>query len=73
MFLDLPGYRHVARLEQELTSRGAVSHCLCVCWSLSVCVLVCGLCRVRERLERVCEKEKELDASGFEKMRESGL
>ena len=25
MFLDLPGYRHVARLEQELTSRGAVS------------------------------------------------
>ncbi|CAI8009008.1 Protein DBF4 homolog B [Geodia barretti] len=23
MFLDLPGYRHVARLEQELTSRGA--------------------------------------------------
>jgi hypothetical protein len=23
MFLDLPGYRHVARLERELTSRGA--------------------------------------------------
>ena len=35
MFLDLPGYRHVARLEEELTERGAVSVCvmsvICVC------------------------------------------
>ena len=25
MFLDLPGYRHAQRLEEELTARGAVS------------------------------------------------
>ena len=25
LFLDLPGYRQVARLEEELTARGAVS------------------------------------------------
>lgn len=28
IFLDLPGYKHVKELEQQLTARGAVSHCM---------------------------------------------